>query len=73
MTTNEMGEKLQAGKNVYLYESYEDVIVKFTPEGKTFLKFKGKPEYEVDPKTSGIVQETKLQHTEKTAKDYASF
>lgn len=68
-------KNLLAKKIIYLYDSFEGVVCKIIPSGKdstVFLKFKGKKEFETDPK-SNLVFDIEQGGNIITEKEYNGF
>lgn len=58
---NKMIEMLQSGKDVYIYDDFEQIVVKLVPTSENtqaFIKMKGREEYEVDRSTKIVYEAT---------------
>ena len=53
-------EQLRKGQNAYIYDDFEEIVIKFTPDKDrtAFVKRKGQPEY-VLPQSTKIVYDAK--------------
>ena len=68
---NQLASKLQK-ETVYLKNSEEDCLVKCTPSGHYFVKFKGETEY-LCTSSARIVADCFLACKEVTKEEYESF
>ena len=65
---------LEAGKNVYLKNLTEDdALIKMTPDKKTFIKWKGQEEKEVDTRKSNVAGEALVTMVFVTEEEYENF
>lgn len=52
-------EQLRKGQNAYIYDDFEEIVIKFTPDKNTaFVKSKEQPEYEL-PQSAKLVYDAK--------------
>ena len=73
----EMGvpsERFREGRDVYYRYEWENVAFRWEHEsGKTFRKFSGKPEVEIDRRSSKLDAEAQLGGEEITKAEYERF
>lgn len=71
MTREEFLQKFSK-QDVFLKNENENAVVKFTPEGKQYVKFKGEQPFEA-AKGSAIVSDVRFEEYEITEEAYNNF
>jgi hypothetical protein len=72
MTNTEDFDKKYANINLFLRYAFEDAVVRMQPDGKNYVKFKGKKEFLAE-KGSGIVTEARLGMDVITEAEYDKY
>lgn len=71
MTREEFLQKFSK-QNVYLKNENEEAVVKFTPDGKRLIKFKGQKPFE-SIKGSSVVADIRFEQYEITEEEYNNY
>ncbi len=48
--TETIYQNIQKGETTYIFDDYEEAVIKIMPDGKNYIKPKGKTEFEIDSK-----------------------